>query len=130
MDRILLVNDSESILERTAKILDDMGWDVSVASSRDSASAACVAFRPHFAVVDVEMLGGDGFEAISILRRADKNLFILAVTRGRNDALSLKVAKACGANDYLIGPISATKLSAAIDVGLDRSHSSPTDSSS
>ena len=68
-------------------------------------------------VIDVEMCGGVGLETISAIRRADKNLFILAVTRGKDDDTLLKVAEVCGANQHVIGPVSAAKLFAAIEAG-------------
>ena len=115
---VLLINDNESIMGRTARMLEDMGWEARVASSQKDALSVCAARRPSLAVVDIEMRGGVGLEAISMLRRSNKELFILAVTRGRRDDTLLKVAEVCGSNRHLIGPVSATKLSAAIEAGL------------
>jgi len=118
MGRVLLVNDKESIMDRTAAMLEDMGWQVHIASSHKAALWICVARRPSLAVVDIEMRGGAGLETISKIRRTDRKLAILAVTRGRYDDTLIKVAKECGANHYVIGPVSAAKLSAAIEAGL------------
>ena len=43
--------------------------------------------------------------------------FIVAVTRGSTKELPLKVAGVCGSNHQVIGPISATKLLEAIEIG-------------
>ncbi len=117
MGRVLLLNDNELIMDRTAGMLEDMGWEVDIANSHKAALWTYIARRPSLAVVDIEMRGGVGLETISMLRRSDKKLFILAVTRGRHDDTLLKVAKVCGANHHVIGPVSAAKLFAAIEAG-------------
>jgi DNA-binding response OmpR family regulator len=117
MTRVLLLNDNESIMDKTARLLEDMGWEVHSASSRKTALWKCVARRPRMVIIDIEMRGGAGLESISTIRRTDKSLFILAATRGSRDKTLLKVAKICGANDHVIGPVSAAKLFAAIEAG-------------
>ena len=117
MSRVLLVNDNESIMDRTAGMLEDMGWEVHIANSHKAALWTCIARQPSLAVVDIEMQGGVGLETVSMLRRSDKELFILAVTRGSQDDTLLRVAEVCGANHHVIGPVSAAKLFAAIEAG-------------
>lgn len=117
MRRILLINDYGSIMERTARMLDDMGWEVDIATSQKTALWTCNNRRPNLVVVDIEMRGGVGHEIISRIRRTDKKLFILAVTRGSQDDTLLKVAEVCGANHHVIGPVSQAKLFAAIETG-------------
>lgn len=117
MSHVPLINDNESITNSTFGMLEDMGWEVYVASSRKAAIYACVARRPSLAVVDIEMRGGTGLEMIATIRRTDKKLFILAVTRGSQDDTLLRVAEVCGANHHVIGPVSEAKLFAAIEAG-------------
>ena len=117
MSRVLLVNDNESIMDRTAGMLEDMGLEVHIAKSHKAAIWICIARRPSLAVVDIEMRGGAGLEMISTIRRTDKKLFILAVTRGGQDDTLLRVAEVCGANHHVIGPVSEAKLFAAIEAG-------------
>jgi DNA-binding response OmpR family regulator len=104
-------------MDRTAEMLEAMGWEVYVASSRMAAFHSCVAREPSLAIIDIEMRGGVGLETISVVRRTDKKLFILAVTRGSQDDTLLRVAEVCGANRHVIGPVSEAKLFAAIDAG-------------
>jgi CheY-like chemotaxis protein len=117
MGPALLVNDNKTIVERTARMLDGLGWDVHVAMSRESALRNCVGPLPRLVIVDIEMFGGEGFETISSIRRANMQTFIVAVTRGNTKELPLKVAEFCGSNHQLVGPVSATKLAEAIEVG-------------
>ena len=115
MSCVLLLNDNESIMSGTAEILENMGWQTDVTASRMDAFHSCLSRRPNLVIVDIEMQDGIGLKAISMLRRTNERLFILAVTRGSHDDKLLEVAKVCGADQLLIGPVSATKLSAAIE---------------
>ena len=117
MSRVLLINDNESIRDRTTGVLEDMGWEVHIAKSHKVALWTCIARRPSLAVVDIEMRGGAGLEMISTIRRTGKKLFILAVTRGSQDDTLLKVAEVCGASHHVIGPVLEAKLFAAIEAG-------------
>lgn len=117
MGPALLVNDHKTIVELTARMLDDLGWEVHIAMSRESALRYCVGPLPEFVVVDIEMRAGEGLETISDIRHANRRAFIVAVTRGNTKELPLRVAEVCGSNHHVIGPISATKLAEAIEIG-------------
>ena len=120
MNRVVLVNDDDEICSRTATMLVDMGWDVYVANKDELVFESSVARRPMMLIADLEMEGGVGFEAIATARSLFATLFIVAVTRGRDKELWPRVAEVCGANSYVAGPVSATKLQEAIDAGIDR----------
>ena len=118
MNLVLLVNDNVEVRDRTASMLTEMGWEVYVADSEDFVFESIVAFRPTIMIVDVEMDGGIGFESIATARRLFDDMFIIAVTRGGDKKLWPKVATVCGANAYVVGPVSAAKLDRAIQDGL------------
>lgn len=118
MNQVLLVNDNDEILDRTAAMLVDMGWEVYVAQGDELVFEATVARRPDLLIVDIEMRAGVGFEAISTARMLFKDLFIIAVTRGDNQEIWPEVAKHCGADTYVIGPVSLSKLKSSIDRGV------------
>jgi DNA-binding response OmpR family regulator len=118
MNQVLLVNDNEEITARVATMLQDLGWEVYVATGEDVAFESLVASRPTMMVVDIEMEGGAGFESMSTGRRLYADLFIVATTRGGDRNIWPDVCASCGANDYVVGPISLLKMSAAIDDGF------------
>lgn len=124
MNRVLLVNDEESITNETAGMLETLGWEVVSASSRASALWVCVSKEPNLVIVDLEMRDRTGLDTISTIRRTDNSVHILAVTRGRNERTLLEVAEIRGANQHLIGPVSHSKLSAAIEASPTGSHNS------
>jgi len=118
MKQTLLVSDDQGHMDQTARILESMGWETHVATTTELVSEVCAAHRPSLIVADIEMKGGRGFESIATARRLCSALFIVAVTRGDNKDLWEKVATVCGANEYVVGPVSLPGLSAAIDNGI------------
>lgn len=118
MNRVLLVNDDNEIRDRNASMLEVLGWEVYVASSEEEVFEFIVACRPAFVVVDIEMAGEAGFESIATARSLFSDLFVVAVTRGGNRDLWPEMAKGRGANHYLVGPVSGSKLTEAIDAGV------------
>ncbi len=120
MNQVLLVNDNNEICSRTATMLVDMGWDVYVADKEELVFESTVARRPMMLIADIEMEAGVGFEAIATARSLFPSLFIVAVTRGGDKEIWPRVAEVCGANSYVAGPVSASKLQEAIDAGMEK----------
>lgn len=120
MNQVLLVNDNNEICNRTATMLVDMGWDVYVADKEELVFESTVARRPMMLIADIEMEAGVGFEAIATARSLFPSLFIVAVTRGGDKEIWPRVAEVCGANSYVAGPVSASKLQEAIDAGMEK----------
>lgn len=118
MKQTLLVSDDQDHLDKKARILESMGWETHVATTTELVSEVCKSHLPSLIVADVEMEGGRGFESIAVARNKCSTSFIVAVTRGDNKDLWEKVAVVCGANEYVVGPVSAPKLSAAIGNGI------------
>lgn len=114
MKRVLLVNDDVGIVDRTASMLEAIGCEVYTANTREHVESSCIGNAPDTAIVDVEMRGGIGFELISTIRRTLCSTTIVAVTRGAHEDLWPMVARACGATEYVTGPVSAHKLLGAI----------------
>ena len=118
MNQVLLVNDHEEVLNRTASMLVELGWDVYTAESDEVTFASLVASRPTILVVDIEMENGVGFQSIATGRRLYGDLFIIAVTRGGDKELWRQVAMNNGADSYLPGPVSMINMSLEIDVAF------------
>ena len=120
MNQVLLVNDNDEICSRTATMLVDMGWDVYVADKEELVFESTVARRPMMLIADIEMEAGVGFECIATARSLFPSLFIVAVTRGCDKEIWPRVAEVCGANSYVVGPVSSSKLQEAIDAGTEK----------
>ena len=119
MNRLLLVNDVKHLADRTAVMLEGMGWEVYIASEDRFVFEFCVARRPSLLITDIEMSGCQGFESVTTARSLFPDLFIVAVTRGRHEEIWPKVAEFCGANRYIVGPVSSAQLSEVINGGIE-----------
>ena len=120
VNQVLLVNDNNEICNRTATMLVDMGWDVFVAEKEELVFESTVARRPMMLIADIEMEAGVGFESIATARSLFPSLFIVAVTRGADKDIWPRVSEVCGANSYVAGPVSASKLQEAIEAGIEK----------
>lgn len=115
MGRALIVNDNKFITDRTAGILEDMGWEVHTAVTATLAYKAWVACRPDLLIVDTDMSCGKALDVIAMIRREDKDLVIIAATRGGYDDQFRMIVEFCGANKYVVGPLSASRLRNALE---------------
>ncbi len=125
MSVVLLVSDDERVVRRMKSMLEDMAFEVMVAAKEGDVSRFCVAAQPSIVLSDIETPGGTGFESISIVRRLAKQAYIIAFSRGEHHELWPKVALACGANDFVPGPMSILSLIDAIDACNDVMSSAP-----
>jgi diguanylate cyclase (GGDEF)-like protein len=79
--------------------------------SGDAAVAACALRMPDIALLDVEMTGGDGYQACTNIRflPGGADLPIVMVT-GCDDTASIDRAYQAGATDFIVKPINWTLL--------------------
>ena len=114
MNVALVISDDMSTSMLARALLKAMDFDVIVAPAEQTATRHCIENRPDVVLVDVEMPGGSGFELISTVRRLVRCALIIGTTRNRHEDLWVRVAEACGADEYVAGPLSLTSLAAAI----------------
>ena len=121
MANILAVDDDPQVLSSINKILEDAGYDVSLASSGPEALDMIKRQKPDLVVLDIIMPDMDGVEVCRRLR-ADPFLsrlpIIFLTARGRptDIAEGLDV----GADDYLTKPFEVVELPARIRALLRR----------
>jgi PAS domain S-box-containing protein len=123
---ILLVDDHPANVEVISTYLKSCGYSIAIAHSGQSAIDTATAQPPDLIVMDIQMPGMDGLEAIRRIRVLPQLTHIpiiaftaLAMPRDREACL------AAGANDYLAKPVLLKQLTAVIQRLLDnRSQSS------
>jgi len=71
MYRILLVEPHVDTAQTTALLLHCWGYEVQVAADGPSALKLATAFRPHLALLEIRLPGGDGYEVARRLRTID-----------------------------------------------------------
>ncbi len=119
MARILVVDDSATLLAGTTKILESAGHEVIPAESGEQGVEKANSDRPDLIIMDVVMPGISGFQATrQITNNPDtKDIPIIMLTT--KDQETDKVwAKRQGAKDYVVKPPEKKALLAKIDALL------------
>jgi predicted signal transduction protein with EAL and GGDEF domain/FixJ family two-component response regulator len=104
--RVLVADDDAILREIAGAILKDAGFEVQTVSSGDAAVAACALRLPDIVLLDVEMSGGNGYQACANIRSlpGGADLPIVMVT-GCDDTVSIDHAYEAGATDFVVKPI-------------------------
>src|SRR6201984_1848294 len=103
---LLIVDDDAPLAQRLARPLERRGLVVATADSVAGGIAAATEQTPAFAVVDMRLGDGRGFDVVSALRRARPAARIVMLTGYGNIATAVAAVKA-GAIDYLPKPADA-----------------------
>ena len=115
MCNVLLVSDDATTAAKLINMLETMNFDVVVATTEFEVTRACASRQPRLLIADVETAAGVGFESIAAGRRLAREACIIAVSRYGHADLWPKVATACGADDYVAGPVTMVALATAIE---------------
>jgi len=117
MDRkkILLVDDSSTVLLMERMILSKSQYDVVTARDGQEGVEKALAEKPDLILMDVVMPRMDGFEACRKLREQDgtKAIPVIMVTT-RGELSSVESGYASGCNDYVTKPINGLELLAKV----------------
>jgi K+-sensing histidine kinase KdpD len=114
--RILLIDDSEFILESTSTLLMFENYDVVTASDGQSGIDTALKESPDLIICDVSMPGLSGYDVVTAIR-ANKTtatipfIFLTAFT----EKSKMREGMEKGANDYLTKPFTKKELISAID---------------
>ena len=116
MNMALVISDDMGTSDLARALLKAMDFDVLVAPAEQTVAQHCVEYRPDVVLVDIEMPGGAGFELISTVRKLAGSALIIGTTRNRHEDLWLRVTEACGADEYVAGPLTPASLAAAMKI--------------
>ncbi|MES0327742.1 MAG: response regulator [Gammaproteobacteria bacterium] len=119
MARILVVDDSPTLLAGTTKILESAGHEVIPAVSGEEGIAMSIVKKPDLIVMDVVMPGISGFQATRTISTDPKTKHIPIIMLTTKDQETDKVwAKRQGAKDYVVKPPEKKDLLSKIDALL------------
>ena len=119
--KILLIDDSEFILESTFTLLEFAGYEVISATNGAMGLEKAKSELPDLIICDVSMPGMSGFEVVSAVR-ADPSIahtpfiFLTAFT----EKTKMREGIERGADDYLTKPFTKKELIAAVDTQWKR----------
>ena len=113
--KILLVDDSNTILMMEKFILRNQAYELIVASDGEEGVRKAEEHLPDLILLDVIMPKMGGFEACRRIRECEvtKNIPIIMVTT-RGEAANVEAGWANGCTDYVTKPINAIELLAKV----------------
>ena len=114
-ERVLVVDDNQSLTEATALALDLLGFETRVAHDGLTALQLAAQFRPHAVLIDLALPALDGFEVARRLRA----LPIFGAPRlvawtGRCDSRHRAASQAAGFDAFLVKPASPDDVCGAL----------------
>jgi CheY-like chemotaxis protein len=109
--KILLVDDSETVLMLERMILKGSSYELVSAKDGKEGVAKALALKPDLILMDVIMPEMDGFEALKVLRRniETRSIPILIVTT-KGEEQSMETGYVVGCSDYITKPIDSLEL--------------------
>ena len=119
MARILVIDDSASVVELVDRILTEDGHEVIAAYSGKEGGAILASQPLDLVITDIYMPDMDGLELIRTARRLRPGLRILAMSSATGKYAILPVAKALGAAATLRKPFSRGELREAVQACLE-----------
>lgn len=126
MKTILIIEDDEQTRRNLATILRMEGYETLAAPDGLSGLETARARRPHLILCDVMMPGLDGHGVVAALRQDSATAaipFIFLTARG--ERADLRAGMNLGADDYLVKPVTATELLAAVEARFQRESQRP-----
>ena len=116
---ILIVDDEVSILNSLSSILEDEGYDVSVAKSGVEALKLCATSPPELMMLDIWMPEMDGLETLRRLRDLVPNTQVMMMSGHGSIETAVKAIK-LGAYDYIEKPLSLENVTLRVKHALDQ----------
>lgn len=118
--KILIIDDSPTILAVFKKILASAGCEVLEAQSGESGVTLARSAQPELIFLDIIMPGMNGFAALRIMRRDPLTRHIpVIVISGNEQATEQFYANRIGADDFMKKPFSRSEIFARIERLLD-----------
>lgn len=109
--KILLVDDSETILQMEQMLLQNEPYELVVAKDGVEGVAKALEFHPDLILMDVVMPRMDGFEAVRQLRDNRKTCAVpIVMVTTQSEADSMEVGYVNGCSDYIVKPIDGLEL--------------------
>jgi DNA-binding response OmpR family regulator len=113
--KILLVDDSETILQMERMILQQDRYEVVTARDGQEGVTKALELKPDLILMDVIMPGLDGFAAVRRLREhPDTSRVPIVMVTSKAEAESMETGYESGCSDYIIKPIDRMELVAKV----------------
>jgi len=112
---ILLVDDSETVLQMEQMILAKDSYELILARDGEEGVAKALATQPDLILMDIVMPKMDGFEAVKKLRgNAQTRSVPIVMVTSKAEAESMEAGYENGCSDYILKPIDRLELLAKV----------------
>ena len=115
-DKVLIVEDEQSISNFISTILSANGYDTMIARTGEEALTMISSHCPDLIVLDLGLLDMDGIEVLKSVRKWS-NLPVVVVSARQHEDDKVE-ALDCGADDYLVKPFGTSELLARIRTAI------------
>jgi len=114
--KILLVDDSSTVLMVEQMILKNSPFDIVIARDGEAGFEMALKERPDLILMDVMMPRMDGFDALREIRAHEeiKDTPVIMVTT-RGEGVNIETGYTVGCNDYVTKPINGPELLSKIN---------------
>jgi DNA-binding NtrC family response regulator len=114
---VLLIDDDESVRRLLSDFLAPLGYDVREAADATTGLRLVVAAPPDAILLDIDMPGLSGVEALPSLRALTPTSIILIVS-GSTDPTVASLARGYGAFDFVTKPIDFARLGKSLETAM------------
>ena len=123
-NRILIIDDEQSLLESLEMFLTEAGYKVQCAASAREGLEKSRAFKPDVVILDIRLPDSDGFDVLQELRGVNKACPVIMITAFHDMDTTIRTVK-LGAFEYIPKPIDVDELERAITKALKLNRTSP-----
>jgi two-component system NtrC family response regulator len=116
-ERILIIDDEESIRTVLGYVLDEAGYEVDKAASAEEGLARIHDARPDLVLSDIKMPGKDGLTLLGEIKSIDTGIPVIILTAFGTVETAVEAMKR-GAADYLTKPVSRDELRLTVGKAL------------
>ena len=107
-ERILVIDDEQSILDMMKYSLEDEGYSVDIAADGDSALNILVEHNPDLVLLDIKLPDIDGYRLLEQIRQKSEVPVIMLT--GVDHPVSVQHSVTLGADDYVTKPFRLDQL--------------------
>lgn len=116
MNKVLVVDDEEDILNLVKTILVGNGYEVFTAKSGEEALTSAVRHQPDIIILDIVMPGISGLEVCRLLKnRKDLEQTPIVVLSALDREIDKKYIEEAGADEYINKPFDISELLKVVD---------------
>ena len=115
-NRILVVEDEESLLKLESILFTSKGYQVTGVRDGNDALAAITESRPDLVVLDIMLPGMDGFEVCRAIKgNPHTNSIPVIMLTAKKSSLDLERGRLAGADAYITKPFKSVKVLEVIE---------------